>query len=123
MVIGTEADGALDHRIPASHRRESQARGSRVSDERNNLGRFHRRLRPAGTGRDGWRLGAVQIFKDQYQGKHIKWIGTVYSTSEKLTGSGYLILVQMNPTESALGTYDLSLDATDDLKNEVLPLN
>jgi hypothetical protein len=63
------------------------------------------------------------VFKDKYQGKSIRWAGVVYSLSEKPIGTGFMVLVRMNPTESALGTYDLDLSVPEELKDEVLPLN
>ena len=63
------------------------------------------------------------MFKDRYQGKSIRWVGVVYSSSENPIGSGFIVRVRMNPTESVWETYDLDLSVPEDLKDDVLPLN
>jgi hypothetical protein len=65
----------------------------------------------------------VQVFKKKYQDRTIKWVGHIYSIKEKPIGAGYLVLVRMDPSDSALGTYDLTLDAGEDLKEEILSLS
>ena len=55
--------------------------------------------------------------------KVVNWSGTVYSTNRKPIGSGYFVQVRMDPTESAFGSYDLSLAATESFKDAVLSLN
>jgi hypothetical protein len=65
----------------------------------------------------------VQLFKEEYQDRTIKWVGYLYSISVKPIGAGYLVLVRMEPSDSALGTFDLSLDAGEDLKEKILWLS
>jgi hypothetical protein len=55
-------------------------------------------------------------------GKVVTWSGTVQSVAEAL-GSGFTIGVSMVPTESALGSSDITLVASDSLKDAVIALN
>jgi hypothetical protein len=63
------------------------------------------------------------VFNIKYKNRNVRWMGTIYSINEKPIGTGYVLHVRMNPTESAMGTYDLSVSAPEEIKNEILPLN
>lgn len=64
-----------------------------------------------------------QVFEERYLDKVVNWSGTVHSASRKLIGSGYQVLVRMDPTESAFGAYDLSLSGLENMKDSILSLN
>ncbi len=64
-----------------------------------------------------------QAFREKYKGKSVAWSGKVTSVSEKLGGNGFTVGVAMNPTESAFGSSDILLSASDSFKDEVVALN
>lgn len=64
-----------------------------------------------------------KVFEERYLNRTINWTGTVDSTKRKLIGSGYDVNVRMDPTESAFGTYDLTLSVPDGLTDRILSLN
>lgn len=63
-----------------------------------------------------------KVFRDKYEGKQVHWSGTIDSVREDPFGNGYLISVQMSPTESKLGGPDVTIAASNELHDRVLSL-
>jgi len=61
-----------------------------------------------------------KLFREKYKGKPVSWTGVVDSVREKPLSEGFAIGVQMKPTESVLGSADVSLFADKDLQDQVL---
>ena len=62
------------------------------------------------------------VFKNSYKGRSVHWSGVVYSVQKSLLGKGFMVNIRMSPTESALGTFDLTLSGGQDLEEEVTVL-
>ena len=62
-------------------------------------------------------------FQTSYKGRSVHWTGIVYSVRKQPIGKGFTVQIRMSPTESSLGTFDLTLSAGEDLQDEVSALN
>jgi hypothetical protein len=66
---------------------------------------------------------SAKIFRETYQGRVVVWSGVVAMVKERLVGGGYQIGITMSPTESLLGSSDVTLFALAEQRDTALALN